>query len=196
MTMPRPLQCTLALSMAFTLVAAKCGGKPDTAALLAGGEVTSDTGEFRALNHQITSDNYKKWLVAQAALDSVDVDPALRVNPRRLTAPDIDRVVETLEEREAARAAIERSGLSVREYVLTTIALAQSWDAVNRPGVRFSGLPPENVAWLRTQTIDDPVVRTRPRARILDDSDSEDSDDSDRKKRKKHRNGRDSDSDS
>lgn len=196
---PRLLQSTLVAAFAMALVAAKCGGKPDTAELLSGGEVTSDSGAMRALNHPISSDSYKKWLLAQNALDSVNVDPKLRLNPRRLTAPDIDRVVASLEEQPTARAAIERSSLSVRDYVLTTIALSQSWDAVNRPGVRYSGLAPENVEWMRQQAVDDPVIRGRPRARILDDdsdSDSEDSDDSDRKKKEKRRNGRGSDSDS
>lgn len=198
MKTPRRLQYALVIGFFASLVAAKCGGKPDTAGLLSGGEVTSDSAAFRALDYPITSDNYRKWLQAQSALDSVDVDPKLRISPRKLTGPDIDRVIETLEARPAARAAIESSGLSVRDYVLTTIALAQSWDAVNRPRADLTGIPSENIEWMRRQAADDPVVRERPRARILDDdsdTDSEDSDDSDRKRRK-HRNGRDSDSDS
>lgn len=198
MRTPRLLQSTLVAAFAMMLVAATCDGKPDTAQLLSGGEVTSDSSAIRALNHPISSESYKKWLVAQSALDSVHVDPKLRLNPRRLTAPDIDRVVESLEAQPTPRAAIEGAGLSVRDYVLTTIALSQSWDAVNRPGARFSGLAPENVEWMRRQAADDPGIRGRPRARILDDSDSdsEDSDDSDRKKKSKNRNGKDSDSDS
>lgn len=194
----RRLRYALVTGLFASLVAARCGATPDTAELLSGGAVTSDSAAFRALDYPITSDNYRKWLQAQSALDSVEVDPRLRIRPRKLTGPDIDRVVETLGDQPAARAAIESSGLSVRDYVLTTVALAQSWDAVNRPRASLAGIPSENIEWMRRQAADDPEVRERPRARILDDdsdTDSEDSDDSDRKRRK-NRNGRDSDSDS
>jgi hypothetical protein len=180
------------------LVLPACG-EPSTEELLSGGEVASDSA-YRVLDYPLTSDNYTKWLAAQSALDSADVNPRMRLDPRRLRGHEVDGVVEALEQDTLARAAIESSGLSVRDYVLTTIALAQSWDAVNAPGGGLTGVPAGNVAWLRQRSsdaersaegvVDAGVIRARPRARILDDSDSDsDSDhrdsDSDKKRRKK-----------
>lgn len=211
MKLNRQLRYALVIGLLVPAVAARCGGS-DTAELLSDGDVSGSAGEFRALNYPITSDNYRKWLQAQSVLDTLDdFGPEVSLNPRKLTADDIDGVVETLEDRPDARAAIEGSGLTVRDYVLTTVALAQTWDAANTPDARFSSLPRENREWIGRQGSGESPIRTRPRARILDDSDtdtdtdtdtdsdtdsdSEDSDDSDRKRSKRGR-GRDSDSDS
>lgn len=190
------ISSALVLGLALPVAAAKCGG--DSAQLVGGEVVGSDSlTAYRAVDYKLTSENYRRWLQAQSALDSVNVDARVRLNTRRLTDDDIDSVVEELQAHKTARPAIESSGLSVKDYVLTTIALAQSWDAVKTPGERFRNVPQENVAFLR-RGVDDSVVRTRPRARILDDDSDGDSDsdsESDRDKRKKHK-GRGSDSDS
>jgi hypothetical protein len=181
----------LALPLGMLLVAANCD---DGRTELSGGEVLSDTTVYRAVDYPLTSENYKRWLRTQSALDSVGVDQRLRIDARQATEEDIDRVVESLESQPKARAAIESADWSARDYVLTTVALAQSWDAVNRPSVRFTGLRSENVEFLRRQSIEDTAVRTRPRAVFLDNSDT-DSEDSDRKPKRK-KGGKDSDSDS
>jgi hypothetical protein len=187
----RLLSPAFGLALALPLLAA-CGDRSE----VAGGEVLGDS--VIALDHELTSDNYTKWRRAQDALDSANVDLKVRLDSRRATAADIDRAIEAIEEQDEARRTIESVGFGVRDFVLTTLALAQSWDAVNRPSVRISGLRPENVEFLRQQAAEDPRVRTRPRARVLDDdSDDDDSDDSDRRRgRNRGRGGRDSDSDS
>lgn len=172
----KPMSLHEIIAVLIVATTAACGKDSDTREFLSEGNVAVDSSEFRAVDYSITSDNYKRWLAAQAALDSVDIDAELRLDPRRATADDVDRVVRDLRQHPTAREAIERSGLSVRDYVLTSIALAQSWDAVNTPDQRFPGVPAENVTWLRAQAVSDPVVQTRPRVRILEDDDDSDSD--------------------
>lgn len=161
----------LALALGVSLTAAQCGDR-DRAALV-GGEVTGDSTAYRALDYELTSDKYRKWSIAQHALDSIGIDDTIRLNVRNVGDDDVTRVVQSLQSRPEAKLAIERADLSVRDFVLTTIALAQSWDAINRPSVSISGLRSENVDFLRRQTTLDPVLRSRPRARFLDDDDSD-----------------------
>lgn len=183
----------IGLALAVPLLAAKCG---DDRTRLVGGEVVEDSlTAYRALDYQLTSDRYRLWQQAQSTLDTVDLDLRVRLDTRRLTDEDIDRAVEELANVPRARAAIESAGLSVRDYVLTTIALAQSWDAVSRPSARFSAVPKENVAFLRGRLPDDDAVRIRPRARFLHD-DSDDSDSESERRGRRNRGGRDSDTDS
>lgn len=133
-----------------------------------GGDVLGD-GSYEAIDYTLTSDNYKKWLVAQQSLDSAGIRLAERIDIRSVSDEDIDRVVESLQARPPARAAIEGAGMSVRDFVLTTVALAQSWDAVNGPSARVLGARPENLDFLRAQATTDAAVRTRPGAGIIDD---------------------------
>lgn len=196
----RRLATVLAFGLAAPLLAAKCGDA-DTPNL-SSGEVSDST--YQAIDYKITSDNYNRWVKAQSALDSVGFPDVARVRVRNATEADIERVVKSLEDEPKTRSAIESADISVRDFVLTTIALAQSWDAVNQPARTISGLPPENVAFLRTRATEDPVARERPRAQFLDDdSDSDSEADSDKRgkgkgkaKGKGRGKGRGSDSDS
>lgn len=169
------------LILASVLMAARCGDDPDESALV-GGEVVPDSVSYEALDYEISSDRYNKWLRAQAALDSVGVDATERVDVRNVSDSDVDRVVRSLDTQANAKAAIESADMSVRDFVLTTVALAQSWDAVNRPGTRVVGIRPTNIDFLRTRQGSDAV--TRPTRFVRDDSDSDSDSD-----------GRDSDSD-
>src|SRR5688500_16414849 len=149
------------------------------------GDVLTDSA-YQAIDYTLTSDNYNKWLVAQQALDSAGIRPAERIDVRSVSDDDIDRVTRSLESQPPAKVAIEGAGLSVRDFVLTTIALAQSWDAVNGPSARVLGARPENLDFLRTQGAGDSIFRTRPGAAFIDDSpaaggaDSDDDSDSER----------------
>lgn len=194
--MPRSLALLFTLGLVIPLVAAKCGG--GSTSYLAGGEVVGDSLSHRAVDYELTSDNYRRWLAAQDALDSTDAEGTVRLDTRRLTDEDIDRAIRELEARAKARAAIESVGFSVRDYVLTTIVLAQSWDAVNDPGSRAVGLRAENIEFLRRQAAEDGAVRQRPRARFIDDDSDSDSDGDSERRGGKHRGrrGRGSDSDS
>lgn len=144
------------------------------------GAVLGDSS-YEAIDYRLTSESYKKWLVAQQALDSAGVRPMERINVRDVADEDIARVTQSLENQAAAKAAIESAGLTVRDFVLTTIALAQSWDAVNGPRDRVLGARPENLDFLRAQAATDSAIRTRPPtgAGIVDDSPTIDGSDSD-----------------
>jgi hypothetical protein len=139
---------------------------------LTGGDVAQDTVSYRGLDYDLTSDNYRRWLAANDALDSARIEPDVRLNPRTATGDDIDAAVQALEADERASTAIRGADISVRDYVLTSVALAQSWDAIDRP-TRVTGIPVANVNFLRTQDTGNQVTRSRPTARIIGDSDSD-----------------------
>ena len=76
----------------------------------------------------------------------------------------VDRAVSRLESSPYARTAIERTGLSVKEFVLQTIALAQVAEAA-QTGKSLSGatIPPENFLFVQRYTAR--VLYSRSRAR-------------------------------
>ncbi len=127
---------------------------------------------FHGVKYPLTSENYRKWLVAQAALDSLPEPAAMpRVDLRDPTDDDIDRTVNFLAHQDAERRAIEGSGLSVKDFVLTSIALGQAFhfskDAL---------VPPENRVFVATNRPEIERVRTRRNFHVLDD-DEDGSDD-------------------
>lgn len=148
-----------------------CGDDLDRTELT-GGDVVQDTASYQGIDYDLTSDNYRRWLAANDALDSARIEPAVRLDPRSATDDDIDAAVKALEADERASSTIRGADISVRDYVLTSVALAQSWDAIDRPN-RVSGIPVENVTFLRTQDTGDQANRPRPAARIIGDSDSD-----------------------
>lgn len=130
--------------------------------------VLTDTSAYEGIDYHLTSDNYRRWLVANALLDSAAITPAARISTRDPDDDEIDAVVAAMEEDARARAALDSADISARDYVLTTIALAQSWDAVNRPGT-VTNAPESNVAFLRREAASDARVATRPTSRYVDD---------------------------
>lgn len=153
-----------------------CGDDLDRTELT-GGDVVQDTASYQGIDYDLTSDNYRRWLAANDALDSARIEPAVRLDPRSATDDDIDRAVKALEADERASTAIRGADISVRDFVLTSVALAQSWDAIDRP-TRVTGIPAENVAFLRTQDTGGQAARPRPSTRIIDHSDSDSDSDS------------------
>lgn len=105
-----------------------------------------EDGQFVPVDYELTSDTYKKWLVAQQNLarDAGDADlglPAQRVLLTNPSAGSIDSVVDELESVEQTRKAIEAADLSVRDYVLATLALYQATDRPDTLGVEPGGVP-------------------------------------------------------
>lgn len=94
-------------------------------------EALATTVSFR-----ITDENYAQWEKAQRFLDALP--RSAFVSASGTTGNAIDRAVATLEASPRARTAIERTGLSVRDFVLETVALAQAAEA-------GSGQPPNGV---------------------------------------------------
>lgn len=182
---------TLALvaALGLAVTGANCG---KDRADVSGGDVLRSDSTYRGIDYSVSSEDYKKWLLADAALERVSIANPVRLDVRRVTDDDVDRVVKSLESQPQAVTAIESADLDVRDYVLTTIALAQSWDAVNgAPGQVVTGLSPTTLAVMRTEA----PRQTRPSARFIDDGDSEsDSDGDSERKREARRDDRDSDS--
>jgi hypothetical protein len=101
------------------------------------GQVSPDSATvgvvFHDVKYTLTSDNYRKWLVAQAALDSIAEPSEMPlVDLRDPTDEDIEATVDFLDDQDAARRAIERSGLSVKDFVLTSVALGQALSVAGR----------------------------------------------------------------
>lgn len=89
-----------------------------------GGEVALADGS--RLQFVITSQRYKQWDVAQRALDrSVAARFGQLLQPKSPTEKSIARAVSYLESDPRARTAIESAGMSVKDFVLMTVALEQ-----------------------------------------------------------------------
>lgn len=86
-------------------------------------QALATTVEFR-----LTEDNFARWEEAQNNLDDL---PRSAIQSGVASGRNaVDRAVARLESSPRARTAIERTGLSVRDFVLETIALAQASEAV------------------------------------------------------------------
>ena len=90
----------------------------------AGGEVNLSDGSH--LQFVITSDRYKQW---DAARDGLSKDVVARfgqiLKPKSPTQQTIARATAFLESNARARQSIESAGMSVRDFVLMTVALEQ-----------------------------------------------------------------------
>jgi hypothetical protein len=106
-------------------------------------EALATTVDFR-----LTEDNFARWVEAQSNLEAL---PGRALQPGVASGRNaIDRAVNRLETSPGARRAIERAGLSVRDFVLETIALAQASEVVET-GKSASGapVPPDNYQFVQ-----------------------------------------------
>ena len=133
-------------------------------------------GEFVPVDYELTSDTYKKWLVAQENLkrDAGDADlglPAQRVLLTNPSSGSIDSVVDELESVEQTREAIESADLSVRDYVLATLALYQATDRPDTLGLIPGGVPIRtgNVELARSHADEISAARASSPVRFVDD---------------------------
>ncbi len=109
-------------------------------------DATPEAREALAIqvDYKLTDENFAKWEIAQRNLDRLpgSAFPAQRVAARGNV---IDRAVARLESSPKARTTIEATGLTVRDFVLQTIALAQATEAVQGGRPAGAGIvPPEN----------------------------------------------------
>jgi hypothetical protein len=157
----RLMRLTARTSSLLLLVAlAACGGRGggangdvDTALLTSDGGDIMLSGGGR-LAYEITSDRYRAWEQARRTLRSQGIGLTMRVDPLRVSESDIEKAVTFFERNGKARRAIEGSGLTVRDYVLTTIALEQQmavasgrWASRDRPRVPARPVAPsESIA--------------------------------------------------
>lgn len=121
---------------------------PDTTLLTTGAAAVAsrldDTTEYPGLDYELTRERFDRWQAASQALVGVPVAPvAERLDVRTATDSDVDRVTDYLEDHAEARHAIEGAGMSPKDYVRTTLAVAQA--AARERGVRFRQQPQGNV---------------------------------------------------
>jgi hypothetical protein len=113
------------------------------------------------VNFRLTDANFAQWEQAQHFLDALPTS-ALASAPGG-SGNVIDRSVATLEASPRARTSIERTGLSVRDFVLATIALAQATEAASGRAPSGVTIPPENVQFV--QRYQSRVLQARAEAR-------------------------------
>lgn len=102
------------------------------------GEVSLTDGE--TLSFTITSERYKAWDAARQGFDSrIASRFGAILQPGSPSRRNIEKAVQYLESEPAARAAIERAGMSVRDFVVTTVALEQEMRLASARGE----VPPE-----------------------------------------------------
>jgi hypothetical protein len=100
------------------------------------------------VDFRLTEENFVAWEAAQRNLDALPRS-ALPSSESAAGNP-IDRAVERLESSPRARTAIERTGLTVRDFVLETIALAQATEALATANLSSTGqIPPENLQFVQ-----------------------------------------------
>ncbi len=123
-----------ALTILLMLVAGGCKreNRDGTGALTASlifDNASPDVREALAssVDFRINDDNFARWEEAQRNLEELPRSAIPTGSVAGRTA--IDRAVARLESSPYTRTAIERAGLSVREFVLETIALAQATEA-------------------------------------------------------------------
>lgn len=127
--------CAIAM-MTVSLACLACTGRPTREATnplvasLIFENAYPDTREAltSSVDYRLTADNFARWEQAQENLD--ELPESAFTSGRGTGQTAIDRAVSRLESSPLARAAVESAGLSVRDFVLETIALAQATESV------------------------------------------------------------------
>ena len=147
-----------ALAILLLSVAGSCkrespGGTETLTGSLMFDNASPDAREALASNvdYRITDASFAQWEKAQRNLEKLPRS-AIPSSPG-IGRTAVDRAVSRLESSPYARTAIERTGLSVREFVLQTIALAQVAEAA-QTGKSLSGatIPSENFQFVQRYT--------------------------------------------
>lgn len=104
--------------------------KADSLGFAASGGVRADSGAvpMRVSDYRLTRPGVNSWRGAQRSLAAMQDDTTfvpVRTDGE-ISDAEVDRLVRDLEDRPESRRAIEQSGLSVRDYVLTTLALERA----------------------------------------------------------------------
>ena len=175
----RPIIARHAISELVILVAAGCllaGCKQQNAATAGLGDsalLTHDAdlpagdrpvAATSTADYKLDDDRYHQWTTAQERLDALGpIDAPVRLTSLNPSQADIDRTVAFLESRPDTRNALAASGLSARDYVLTTLALAQAQGAT----VDSDSSATDNERFLSRHTDFDQVV-SRSRFRLVD----------------------------
>lgn len=169
---------------AFAIAMTAAGCRDDVEWTESKGDVAG--GSYKMLDYEVTSERYRQWIAAHRALDGVELGEPMSVDLRNLSEKDIDRIERTLEDHAAARTSIESSGMSVRDFVLTTVALAQPW--AQSSSTLSANVDIANPGPAVTRHVSAP--QSIPVRVESDDSENDSEGDSGKKKRKKKGRGR------
>jgi hypothetical protein len=113
------------------------------------------------VDFRLTDASYAQWEQAQRFLDALPRSAFAAASAG--SGNPIDNAVATLESSPRARTAIERTGLSVRDFVLETIALAQAAEAETGNAAPGVSVPAENVQFI--QRYRSRILQARAQAR-------------------------------
>ena len=147
-----------ALLILLALLLGGCKREPPSATATLGSSLIFDNAspEVREalafpVDFRINDDNFGRWEEAQSNLEDLPRSALPAKSPPGGNV--VDRAVARLESSPYTRTAIERTGLSVREFVLETIALAQATE-VARTGKSLSrgSIPRENFQFVQRYT--------------------------------------------
>ena len=120
--------------------------------------VATNTTELK-----LDDDRYRQWTIAQQRLDALGpIDAPVRLTSLNPSPADIDRTVAFLESRPDTRDALAASGLSARDYVLTTLALAQA------SGTTIDSAETDNERFISQHRTDFDERVSRARFRVVD----------------------------
>lgn len=167
MTRVRPL----VLTAVILLVAIACKRDNDRFATGTSTSAFMDDASPEALeamsiqvDYRLTDENFAKWEIAQRNLDRLPRS-AFPAENRGGSGNVIDRAVARLESSPRARTTIEATGLTVRDFVLGTVALAQATEALQGGRAAGAGLvPPENFRFVERHR--ERIRRAQTAARI------------------------------
>jgi hypothetical protein len=79
------------------------------------------------VSYELNEENFAKWEIAEQNLDGLPATEFASAKPSGESP--VDRAVARLESSQRAKRAIESSGMTVRDFVLETVALAQAVQA-------------------------------------------------------------------
>lgn len=134
------------------LVASACNR--DSGTQVGAGEDFREAGKeaelamAKPVTFRLTESIFNRWERAQANLDRLP-SGAIQRSAGGDSGDPIERAVSRLQNSRQARKAVESAGLSVRDFVLATVALAQAVEAADGgPRSALAGVPPQNVSFV------------------------------------------------
>ena len=143
--------------LTMSLVAAGCDRDTESSSWFSAGDartvsVSAGDAELDAsgrLNFEVTSDVYRRWMLAQRALGKSDLSRSVaQLGRRALTQRELDQAVARVQGDARARAAVEGAGMTPLEYVYATVAIEQAMAVASgrlAPRKGDAGVPPQNV---------------------------------------------------
>ncbi|MFL5581465.1 MAG: hypothetical protein ACJ8AO_13935 [Gemmatimonadaceae bacterium] len=172
----------LRLAALVVALTAACdrGGKatPDSAnggVAASAGALDTPVLRVNGVPYVVNDSSYALWRTASERLARLPEDRSM-INPhvehlRAIDEEDVENTIRNLESDSDARRAISSSGITVRDFVMATLALHQALemsDSVSRP-VRWENVPNANLAFVRGHRAEIERLRANHRFKVVDD---------------------------